>query len=59
MLRILIRNGAKVSVSNQLGNTPLHYAIAYNFDKIAEVLIKNGANQLFRNNKGMTPWEGI
>ena len=44
---------------NKEGNTPLHYALTYRFEKIAEVLIKNGADQGLKNNKGMSPWEGI
>ncbi|CAI2374148.1 unnamed protein product [Moneuplotes crassus] len=60
ILKILIRHGASINPTpNFEGNTPLHYSLTYRFEKISEVLISNGANQLAKNNKGNTPWEGI
>ena len=58
-LEILVRKGAHLNTQNNLGNTPLHYAISYNFNDLVEILVKNGASQLIKNNDGKTPWDKI
>jgi ankyrin repeat protein len=40
-------------------NTPLHYAKAYNYRKIFDLLLFFKADQYIMNDKGKTPWEGI
>jgi len=59
ILAILIAHGADVAVANDLGNTPLHYSIAYKFASITQQLINSGADQLYKNQKNKIPWEGI
>ena len=40
---VLLKNGAKVNVSDYDDRTPLHYAALSNAYEVAEVLLKNGA----------------
>jgi ankyrin repeat protein len=54
-----LRTGANVNNQNNLGNTPLHYANAFNYRKIVEVLVESGADETIRNFKKLMPWEGI
>ena len=39
-----LANGANVSVKDDLGNTPLHFAAAYANEKMVEMLISNSAD---------------
>ena len=41
---VLLKNGAKVNLTDDLGNTPLHKACGYDDNGIIELLLKNGAN---------------
>jgi ankyrin repeat protein len=40
------------NIQDKLGNTPLHYAVMFNLNNIADLLIKNGANAKLKNNEG-------
>merc|ERR1712183_1221835 len=42
-------------------NTPLHYAVTYNFAEILQVLVKFGADANLRNMRGASPsqWFGL
>jgi ankyrin repeat protein len=42
-----------------MGNTPLHYAIAYKKNKIVQLLIDSGADENITNQRNKTPWEGL
>lgn len=46
-----------VDAANEHGNTPLHYACFWNYQDIAELLIKHGANLMQENKYGTTPLE--
>lgn len=41
-----------INMKDKLGNTPLHYAVMFKQDGVAELLIKNGADLKIRNNDG-------
>jgi ankyrin repeat protein len=41
-----------INLQDKLGNTPLHYAVMFNLNNIADLLIKNGANAKLKNNEG-------
>ena len=51
---------ADVNTQNNLGNTPLHYAIGYRYNHIKHYLIAQvGADESLVNKDGKTPWEGV
>ena len=57
---LLLKKGAFVNTQNNDLNTPLHYAKAYNFNRIFTLLHSTfHANQNITNKNGKTPWEGI
>ena len=56
---LLIKNGLPINAKNAMGNTPLHFAIAYKRNKIVQLLIDSGANESITNNRNKTPWEGL
>ena len=41
-----------INLKDKLGNTPLHYAVMFKQDQVADLLIKNGANPKIKNNDG-------
>ena len=53
---LLIREGANLNTQNQEGNTPLHYAIAYNMSAIVDLLVESGAKETIKNKKRLTCW---
>jgi ankyrin repeat protein len=54
-VKSLIEAGAKVTVTDALGRTPLHMAAFYSRPKTAAFLIANGANVNAKDRTGMTP----
>lgn len=52
----LIKNGANVNSTNNQGNTPLHYAVAYNLSNLTDLLVESGANENIKNKKKRTAW---
>jgi len=54
-LELLLQSGSKVSVSDETGSTPLHYACAMGQAKLTRILLKKGrANPTIRNE--LTQW---
>ena len=51
----LIENGADVNLTDNQGQTPLHYAAANGHIAMAQLLIENGANVNLTDNQGQTP----
>jgi len=51
ILELLLKNGAKTDIADDLGNTPLHYAAIRGSDIVAEFLLNLGANPYARNKK--------
>ena len=47
--------GADVNVKNDVGVTPLHWAVYYGHKEIVELLISNGAGMNAKNSTGLTP----
>jgi ankyrin repeat protein len=54
--RALVERGADLDVSNDRGDTPLHWA-AYNHcnREVIELMVKAGADRSAKNDKGLTP----
>ena len=42
---------------NKKLNTPLHYALTYQNFKLADLLIRNGADENIKNRDGLGPWQ--
>ena len=55
IIKFLINEGADISIKDNLGYTPLHYAAALDDTKIAEMLISHGAKINAQNYDGETP----
>eukprot|EP00586_Coscinodiscus_wailesii_P006174 CAMPEP_0172479832 /NCGR_PEP_ID=MMETSP1066-20121228/4655_1 /TAXON_ID=671091 /ORGANISM="Coscinodiscus wailesii, Strain CCMP2513" /LENGTH=443 /DNA_ID=CAMNT_0013240635 /DNA_START=192 /DNA_END=1523 /DNA_ORIENTATION=+ len=60
MVDFLLRRGANVNHANANGNTPLHYALAYDgTGRLAEFLIERGADDNVENVFGLTCYDGL
>ena len=60
MIEFLIRRGANVNQGNTNGNTPLHYALAYDTTgQVAEYLIERGADDMVENAFGLSCYDGV
>ena len=55
----LINNGANVNTQNNRLNTPLHYALSYQYYDIADILLRNGADEKKKNDEGLTAWQSL
>lgn len=59
---LLIRKGANPNHQNKAGNTPLHFAMEFNFYELGSWLAdpgKGGANDDILNKFGLGPYDGI
>ena len=59
---MLVRKGANPNHQQQLGNTAMHYAMAYKFHELAAWLAdpeKGGADDTILNQKGNSVYDGI
>lgn len=60
LVEMLLLRGAKINHQNALGNTALHFAIAFDSEgAIAEYLIEHGADDTIENIQGLTPYDGV
>ena len=60
MIDILIRRDANVNHTNLNGNSPLHFALAYDqTGQIAEYLIEKGSDDTIENGYGLTCYDGL
>jgi ankyrin repeat protein len=59
ILRLLVEHGANINLPAMNGNTPLHEAALKKVLEICEILLENGANQLLRNQHGISPRDHI
>ena len=57
MVKLLIDNGYSPNTQNHEGQTPLHFAIRYNYTRTINILIHNGADETVENKEGKLPWE--
>ncbi|CAN0007739.1 unnamed protein product [Choristocarpus tenellus] len=56
---MLLRRGANINHRNAKGNTPLHYAMAYDTKgSLGEMLIGKGADDSVLNLSGLTCYDG-
>ena len=59
LVKYFLEKGADPNLTNNFGNTAMHYAISFKYFDIADVLKKNGAREDITNLKGLIPWECI
>ncbi|POM57554.1 Hypothetical protein PHPALM_37914 [Phytophthora palmivora] len=60
MVELLVTRRANVNHRNAQGNTPLHFAMAYDGEGVlGEYLIAHGADDTIENNGGLTPYDGL
>ncbi|KAG7393723.1 hypothetical protein PHYPSEUDO_004486 [Phytophthora pseudosyringae] len=60
MVELLVARRANVNHRNAQGNTPLHFAMAYDGEGVlGEYLIAHGADDTIENNSGLTPYDGL
>jgi len=58
VVKLLLDNGFDVNARvTKNGNTPLHYAVAYNNPAAVKLLLQYNANRNIRNLEGLTPLE--
>ena len=57
--KLCLRRGAEINSQNLNGQTPLHFAFAYNFEELGEYLISKGADDSITNADGLTAYEGL
>jgi ankyrin repeat protein len=49
-----------INAQNSVGNTALHFAMAYDLSgRLGELLVKEGADDLVENKSGLTPYDGL
>lgn len=60
LAEMLVARRANVNHRNAQGNTPLHFAMAYDTDgALGEFLIAHGADDTIENTFGLTPYDGL
>lgn len=60
MVEYLVAKRANVNHKNTQGNTPLHFAMAYDAEgTLGEYLIGHGADDTIENVFGLTPYDGL
>jgi ankyrin repeat protein len=59
LVEMLLLRGASINHQNAMGNTALHYAIAFDTEGVlGEYLIERGADDSIENINGLTPYDG-
>ncbi len=59
IIKIALRYGAQINSCNNMGNTALHFAMEYKYNRIYEYLLAKGANPELKNLRGKMASEGI
>ena len=54
-IEFLVQRGANLGTANTNGETPLHLAVEYQYEKIVEFITKKGISINMKTNKDMTP----
>ena len=57
--KYLVAKGANPNHQNQLGQTPAHFAIAFQFYDLSTWLFENGADDTIENKYGLSPYDGL
>ena len=52
IVKLALRFGAQVNMTNCMGNSALHFCVEYGYLKLRDYLIKKGANIRIQNIKG-------
>ena len=58
IVKLALRHGALLNMSNCMGNSALHFAVEFNYTKVKDYLLKKGANTTITNLRGYTAIEG-
>ncbi|CAD8049196.1 unnamed protein product [Paramecium primaurelia] len=56
LVQYMINQNVLLNVKDLDGNTALHYAVAYGYYDIADLLLLNGANPYIKNRNDQNPW---
>ena len=59
LIKYFLEKGADPNITNDYGNTAMHYAISYKYFDIVDILRKNGAREDIENLRGLIPWECV
>ena len=59
IIEYLIKCGSNPNISDNRGNTPLHYALSHKNFQVVNLLIKFGAEENIENRFGLCPWQCI
>ena len=57
--KYLLAKGANPNHQNYAGQTPAHFAIAYNFFDLSQWLFESGADDTIENKFGLTAYDGM
>jgi ankyrin repeat protein len=59
LAKFLCSKGANPNHQNKNGQTPGHFAVAYQFFDLSHWLFANGADDQIENKYGLTPYDGL
>ena len=59
IIEFLIKCGSNPNISDNRGNTPLHYALSHKNFQVVNLLIKFGADENIENCFGLCPWQCV
>ncbi len=57
--KYLLSKGSNPNHQNHLGQTPAHFAIAFQFFELSQWLFENGGDDTLENKFGLTPYDGL
>lgn len=57
--KYLVAKGANLNHQNKMGQTPGHFAVAYQFFDLSTWMFENGADDTVENKFGLTPYDGL
>ena len=59
VIKAALRHGGLINMTNTVGNTALHFATEFKYDKIRAYLLKRGANPEIMNIYGFFAKDGL